>query len=140
MAEVRELDVPPVERLRGYLDRMHLWYLQHLERASVYLNQQHHLTGKNRVEMDEHAREFEHFLRELLAEARGAGSLRQDLDLRLASFFLLGAMNGLPRWYQPKGDYSADPVAAQFTEMSLRALHADPAPPAPAARKRRSTA
>ena len=126
MAEVTALDVAPLERLRAYLQKMHLWYLNNHERASVYLNQSRHLTGANREEVRTQARNLEHFLRELLAEARGSGALRQDLDLRLAAYFLLGALNSLPNWYRPDRGYSPETIATTYTEMALRSLLPDP--------------
>ncbi len=127
MEEIVALDATPIERLRAYLERMHLWYLNNHERASVYLNQQRHLTGTNREEVRAQARNLEHFLRELLAEARGSGALRQDLDLKLATYFLLGALNSLPNWYRPGRGYSPEKIAAIYTEMALRAMLPDPA-------------
>lgn len=122
MTEVATLDLTPIERLRTYLERTYLWYLAHPERVSVYFNQRHHLTGENRAEMRVQMREFEHYLRELLAEAKGAGSLRAELDLKLASFFLLGALNSLPSWYRTGGAYAPERIAAEFTDMSMRTL------------------
>jgi AcrR family transcriptional regulator len=122
MSEIAELDVSPLDRLRIYLEKTYLWYLAHPERVSVYFNQQHHLTGENRAEMRIQMREYEHYLRELLAEAKGAGALRPDLDLKLASFFLLGALNSLPTWYRRGGTYAPEHIAREFTAMSMRTL------------------
>ena len=139
MSEISELDVTPIERLQTYLERTYLWYLAHPERVSVYFNQQHHLTGDNRAEMLVQMRDFEHYLRELLAEAKGAGSLRSDLDLKLASFFLLGALNSLPSWYRAGGPYTAEHIAREFTAMSMRTL-TQTEPPSSAARPGRPAA
>lgn len=124
MDQVSTMDAPAVERLRVYLHDMYGWYLSHVERSSVYLNQQHNLTGERAAQMRAQAREFEHFLRELLAEAKGAGALRGDLDIRLAALFLLGVLNSIPRWYKPDGRFPPEALAAAFTDMSLRALAA----------------
>ncbi len=139
MSEISELDVEPLERLRTCLEKTYLWYLAHPERVSIYFNQQPHLTGENRGEMRLQMREYEHYLRELLAEARGAGALRTDLDLQLASFFLLGALNSLPRWYRPGGAYAPEHIAREFTAMSMRTL-TQAEPPSSAARPGRSAA
>ena len=125
MAEVSALEVTPIERLRTYLHRMHLWYLTNHERASLYYNQQRNLTGKNLDQVRAQARGFEQYLRELLAEARGSGALRPDLDIRLATLFLLGALNSLPRWYTPGGGYEPDQVATAFTDLAVRSLLAE---------------
>ena len=122
MAEISALEVTPLERLQTYLERTYLWYLAHPERVSVYFNQQHHLTGENRSEMRIQMREFRHYLRELLAAAKGADALRADLDVELASFFLLGALNSLPIWYRAGGAYTPAHIAREFTAMSMQAL------------------
>lgn len=133
MDDVAALQVSPIERLRTYLVRIHLWYLTNHERAGIYYNQQRFLTGAHREEVLAQARAFEQFLRELLAEARGSGVLRPDLDLRLATLYLLGALNSLPRWYRPGGPYGPEHIAQVFTDLAVRAL----LPDAPAAKPRR---
>lgn len=128
MAEVSELDGPPLERLQTYLKLIHLWYLDHPQRVSVYFTQQQHLTGDRYAEMRMQNREFEHFLRGLLVEAQRAGVLADDVDPKLASFFILGALNSLPKWYQPGGPLSREQIAEQFALMATRMLL--PRPPA----------
>lgn len=122
MMEVSALDLPALDRLRVYLERMYLWYMANVDRVSVYLNQQHHLSGTNAAEMRAQAREFEQFLRELLAEARGSGAIDKQVDLKLAAFFMLGALNSLPRWYRAGGAYTPERIASEFATMSLRVV------------------
>ena len=122
MDEVSAADLSALDKLRLYLERMYLWYMANVERVSVYLNQQHHLTGANAAEMRLQAREFEQFLRELLAEARGSGAINSQVDLKLAAFFMLGALNSVPRWYRPSGAYTPERIAAEFAAMSLRVV------------------
>lgn len=122
MTQVSALEGPPLERLRTYLTLIHLWYLEHPERVSVYFNQLHHLNGDSYAEMRMQNREFEYFLRGLLAEAKGAGALADDVDPKLASFFILGALNSLPKWYQPGGPLSRQRIAEEFAVMATRML------------------
>jgi len=122
MLEVSELEVGPAERLYTYLHRMYLWYLSHVERVSIYFNQQQHLTGTNRTIMRKNGREFSRFIRDLLSEARQVGELRNDLDVKLASFFIVGALNSIPTWYRPSGEYAPEYIADEFARMSLAAL------------------
>lgn len=122
MAEVSALEGAPMERLRNYLKLIHLWYLEHPQRVSVYFTQQQHLTGDRYAEMRMQNREFEHFLRGLLAEAKRCGALAADVDPKLASFFILGALNSLPKWYQPGGPLSRQQIAEEFAMMATRML------------------
>jgi len=140
MDQIMEMDATPLERLRTWIDSMYRWYATNVERASVYITQHHNLTGERAEAMRTQAREFEHFLRELLAEAKGAGALRADLDTRMAARFLLGSLNSVPRWYHPGGSTSPEDLAREFTRMSLAAVTAVPSyvdqllvPPGPVA-------
>ena len=129
MTQVSQLDGPPLERLHTYLKLIHLWYLDHPQRVNVYFTQQHHLTGDRYEEMRMQNREFEHFLRGLLVEAKGAGLLADDVDPKLATFFILGALNSLPKWYQPGGPLTREQIAEEFALMATRMLL--PRTPAP---------
>ncbi|MGH3862693.1 MAG: TetR/AcrR family transcriptional regulator [Actinokineospora sp.] len=122
MHEVAERDGQAADRLRAFLERMYMWYLDHIERVSLYFNQQQHLTGDNKAEMLVLAREFEQFVRDLLTEARDEGTLRPDLDIKLAAFFVLGALNSIPMWYKASGPYPSEHIADEFAEMSMGAL------------------
>lgn len=122
MQDVTEHDERAADRLRTFLERMYMWYLDHIERVSLYFNQQQHLTGDNKAEMLVLAREFEQFVRDLLTEARDEGTLRPDLDVKLAAFFVLGALNSIPMWYKASGPYSREHIADEFAEMSMSSL------------------
>jgi len=146
MDEVSAMEASPLERLQAWMEAMYTWYATHVERASVYLNQNHNLTGERAAAMQAQAREFEHFLRELIAEAKGAGTLRSDLDTGMAARFLLGVLNSIPRWYRPGGPVSPEQLAREFTSMSLRSIAATPTyidqlliPPGPSAALARSS-
>jgi AcrR family transcriptional regulator len=128
MLEISELDVGPSERLYRFLHRMYLWYLSHVERVSVYFNQRQYLTGTNHAIMRKNAREFARFIRDLLSEAKQVGELRGDLDVKLASFFIVGALNSIPTWYRRSGEHPPEYIADEFARMSLAALVASGLP------------
>ena len=54
-----------------------------------------------------------------------SGEFRRDLDIRVASYGLLGMLNWLYKWYDPQGRLSVQEVAAQFTSLALAGLAAD---------------
>jgi TetR/AcrR family transcriptional regulator, cholesterol catabolism regulator len=122
MDEVAAEQVEPLQKLRIYLERMYEWYLTHIERVSLYFNQQRYLTGNNKSFMREREREFHAFLRGLVVDAQDEGSLRPDLDVTLAVFFILGALNSIPMWYRGDGSYSKRRISTEFAKMSLNSL------------------
>lgn len=64
---------------------------------------------------------YSDFWLNLLVSAAAAGELRQDLDLRLARTFLLGAMNSALDWYQPTGK-TIEELAEHFTAFTETGL------------------
>lgn len=59
-------------------------------------------------------------IRALLLEGRQDGSLRADLDPKLASLVVLGAVNWLGIWYRPDGPLGAEALAEQVVREALR--------------------
>ena len=49
---------------------------------------------------------------------------------KLAVFALLGAINWVPKWYRPGGDWQSGQIARALGELITRALAAEPAQPA----------
>lgn len=64
--------------------------------------------------------------RKLLEEARHAGEIRGDLNLSLVRLFLVGAVNFVNEWYDPKAG-SVHDVADALTEMLFGGLSPRPA-------------
>ena len=45
-----------------------------------------------------------------------------SLDAKLLSFAILGAVNWIPRWYQPNGPASSQEIADQFADYLVGGL------------------
>lgn len=70
---------------------------------------------------------YERLLREILEAGVAAGELR-GMDIAVAGRMILGAVNWMARWYDPKGKLTAPEIALDFCEMVLGGILA-PAPP-----------
>lgn len=55
--------------------------------------------------------------RELLAEGRASGAIRQDVDLSVVRQLLLGMINWSVEWYQPGGRLSIEQIAQQTAAL-----------------------
>jgi AcrR family transcriptional regulator len=64
---------------------------------------------------------FERGVREIVREGVGRGVFGK-VDPRVAGFAILGAINWIPMWYDPRGALSAEEVAEQFADLLVRAL------------------
>jgi AcrR family transcriptional regulator len=117
MGDVGSRNLPPRQWLEAYLNEIVHWYLGNIERVSLYFNEWRYLTGDNAEVVRNHRRIFSQYVRDIL-EA-GADDLRPSNDLRLATFYILGAINNIPIWYKRSGPYSAARVASDFASMSV---------------------
>jgi AcrR family transcriptional regulator len=112
----------PLDQLRSYLQRIALWYLNNVERVSIYFNEGKWLTGERRNEVRAQGREFHSFVRSLIDKARSGDRVRADVDPRIAAQLIIGSLNSVSTWYRPDGLYSPEEIATAFTEMSLASL------------------
>lgn len=132
MAAVDEMQLPPDRHLREYVRRLTLFYLENRQRASLYFSEWRYLTGDDRETVLGQRREFEAYVRGIIVQARDGGLTRPDLDVKLASFYVIAAVNSVLIWYRPEGSYSADHIAAEIADLSCASvLLPQPKPPAP---------
>jgi AcrR family transcriptional regulator len=112
-----ELDAPPVERLRSFARACSLWYLQNIERVGIYVDEWEHLSGKRLKEVMRIRRVYEERLAGMITEVKEAGAAAPALDVDYATYFIFGALNGLPTWYRRRGPDPAERIADGYAEM-----------------------
>jgi TetR/AcrR family transcriptional regulator len=66
----------------------------------------------------------ERALRRILEEGMRTGEFRKA-DPKLIVFAILGAINWVPKWYDPAGERSASEIARQFADYLVAGLLGD---------------
>jgi len=66
----------------------------------------------------------EQFLRKILDEGMRTGEFRKA-DPKLLTFAILGAINWVPKWYDPAGEKGASEIARQFADYLVAGLLED---------------
>jgi AcrR family transcriptional regulator len=117
LGEAAKLDAPPVERLHSFARACSLWYLRNIERVGIYVNEWEHLSGKRRKEVVRIRVDYEQNLARLIGDVIDAGEAAADLDVNYATYFIFGALNGLPDWYRRRGPDSAEQIADRYAAM-----------------------
>ncbi|MFT3866359.1 MAG: TetR/AcrR family transcriptional regulator [Solirubrobacterales bacterium] len=117
MDEASALDAPPLERLRSFAHACSLWYLQNIERVAIYATEWKHLTGKRRKVVMGIREDYEQRLGNLIGQVKEAGDASPDLDVNFATYYIFGALNGLPDWYRRRGADSAERIADCYAEL-----------------------
>lgn len=118
MTHIDALELPPSARLREFVRRLTLFYAQDRERAGLYFSEWRHLTGDHHETVMAQRREFELYVLELILEVERQGLGRDELEAKLATRYLLTAVNGVVLWYRPDGAWSADKISEQIADMT----------------------
>ena len=64
---------------------------------------------------------FDHGMRQVLEEGVRTGAFTRG-DAKLLSFAILGAVNWIPRWYDPEGTASSQQIADHFADYLIAGL------------------
>jgi TetR/AcrR family transcriptional regulator len=64
---------------------------------------------------------FDHGIRRMLEEGVESGELAEG-DAKLLTFAILGAVNWITRWYDPKGPASSEVIARTFADFIMAGL------------------
>jgi AcrR family transcriptional regulator len=115
-----ELAAPAPRRLRAFLVGHVETVAEHIDAATVFLNEWRYLSPDARARVGDKRDEYEAMLRRIIAEGIAAGELRADLDESLAAKLVLSAGNWVYAWYRPDGGSSATQVGEGFADMLVR--------------------
>ena len=140
MEEMEALDVPAVDRLREFARLWSLWYLENVERASLYFNEWKHLTGERLAAVTQTRHEYEARVERMIRACKADGGADPDLDTHYACFFILSAINGLPIWYRRGGPDSAEHISEVYADMIVATVTGSKGHKRPRAKKRKAKA
>lgn len=81
------------------------------------------LSEPQQAEARKRSRVVDALVQKMLEEGVADGSM-VSVDPKVAEFFLMGALNWLPRWYSPEGSMSSSDLASLFIRMMFDGLRA----------------
>ena len=96
--EIEQLDLPPLEKLLLNVRRSSEWFLANVERANIFFTEMKHLTGERHTTAAGWGRVFERSISDSVVAGQAEGSIRTDIDQRLLTRFVLGAVNNVRFW------------------------------------------
>jgi AcrR family transcriptional regulator len=120
--EVVEMELPPIEALHLYVEKYVLWYLQNMERVSLYFSEWKRLSGDRLAEARRHRRTYDEFVSGLILDAEKAGEIPSRMDAKYATYFVLGALNGIPDWYRRDRGDTPETIAAVYADLVVATL------------------
>ena len=118
--EVERSGVSPDEKLRRLIVAFVHTILDELHGTALFLDLEALSTVHLRaviVRRDQ----FDHGVRRIVEEGMGSGVFAGG-DPKLLAFALFGAVNWIPRWYNPEGPASSQTIADQFADFLIAGL------------------
>jgi AcrR family transcriptional regulator len=130
LAEVQAQDIPPDQKLRRMmLSFVHL-ILDELQGTALTMDLQALSPGLlKRVVAKRDA--FDRGLRGFVQEGQDQGTFAPG-DPKMITFALLGAVNWIPKWFDPRGELTSEQIGQAFADYLVGGLMRGTAPPLPA--------
>ncbi|MCS6919541.1 MAG: TetR/AcrR family transcriptional regulator [Fimbriimonadales bacterium] len=92
----------------------------------VVLREHQALPPRKRKEIITLRDEYEQNYQQCIQEGIEQGIFEAQ-DVKMASYVVLGALNWIPNWYNPRGSLSKEQIGRMFAEQLVRGLMARPA-------------
>ncbi len=99
--------------------------IEHLDAATVFLNEWRYLSADLRSIIQAKRDRYESMVRQLIEEGIAAGEFRADANVRFAARLVLSAGNWTYAWYRPGGELGPAEIGERFAELIIRGLASD---------------
>jgi TetR/AcrR family transcriptional regulator, cholesterol catabolism regulator len=100
--------------------------IEHLDAATVFLNEWRYLSDDLRADVQIKRDAYEGLLREIVTEGIASGEFRADADVAMTARLVLSAGNWVYAWYRPDGSLSSTEIGHRYTELIVRGLQSQP--------------
>lgn len=126
MNQVVLSELSPKDKLRRAVLAHVTTVAEHLQAATVFLNDWRLLSPQRRALILEKRDRYEALVREIIEEGIEWGDFPEELDAGMAAIFVLSVVNWLYQWFDPSGPRTADDLASLLSEMILSGLIGGP--------------
>lgn len=114
-------ELPPAERLARLIDAHLSVMAREIRHATVFFHEWRFLSPERRAQVQSRRDEYESYFMRVIQEGAERGVFQIESP-RLATLFVLSALNWTYQWYDPAGKLAPDELARQYTGMILNAL------------------
>jgi AcrR family transcriptional regulator len=90
--------------------------------AKVFFREMRHLSNESLEQIEPKRDMYRYNIEKLLKEGRERGDFRDDFDVSIVAFGILGMMNWSYQWYKPDGMKSDKEIADTFVDMVLKGI------------------
>ena len=123
-AEAVSSDAGAAARLRALLVGHIETAIEHIDAATVFLNEWRYLSQERRATVQAKRDRYESIVRATIEQGVASGEFRADLDIPLAARLVLSAGNWTYSWFRPEGPLSAREVGESFADLLVEGMKA----------------
>ena len=98
--------------------------IEHLDAATVFLNEWRYLSEDKRHIVQEKRDRYEQIVRDIVEEGITTGEFRDDANVRFAARLVLSAGNWTYAWFKPGGELGPTEIGERFADLLIRGLEA----------------
>ena len=118
--EIEQSDLPPDQQLRRLVDVFVHTILDELHGTALFLDLEA-LTPAHLKTVIVRRDRFDRGVRQILERGMTSGAVAAG-DAKLLTFALMGAVNWIPRWFNPEGPATSKQIADAFADYFLAGL------------------
>jgi AcrR family transcriptional regulator len=96
--------------------------IEHLDSATVFLNEWRYLSPDLRAGIQEKRDRYEAMVRQIIEDGIAAAEFRDDANVRFAARLVLSAGNWTYAWYRPGGELGPSEIGERFAELIIKGL------------------
>jgi AcrR family transcriptional regulator len=122
MREIVAGEGPASEKLRRAIVAHLEAFDRHYPHLFVYLREREEMKRRFRERFRLSPKQYERCWQQILREGVKSGEFRADFDVPVVSYGLLGMLNWLSKWYDPRGRLGVREVADQLSALALAGL------------------
>ena len=97
--------------------------IEHLDAATVFLNEWRYLSPEFISSIQEKRDRYEAMVRGIIEDGIAAREFRPDVNVRFAARLVLSAGNWTYAWFRPGGELGPTQIGERFAELLIRGLH-----------------
>jgi AcrR family transcriptional regulator len=124
VSHIDSLDGTALERIRAFVLAHMTFTAENLGKISVFFHDFRSLNEERQRTIIASRDLYERRMRDLIKAGQRDGSIRRDVDPKLAALAAMGAMNWTYHWYKPGGRRSIREIAGGFADLIANGLAA----------------
>ncbi|HYI46807.1 MAG TPA: TetR/AcrR family transcriptional regulator [Actinomycetota bacterium] len=98
--------------------------IEHLDAATVFLNEWRYLSPDRRAKIQAKRDRYEDIARQIIQDGIEADEFRDDANVRFAARLVLSAGNWTYAWFKPGGELGPTEIGEKFADLLIRGLKA----------------